>query len=577
MKQLFGYLKPYRKTLYISVILIAFSAAASLAIPTLMQNVINDGIQAKGGPDKDVIMNIGYTMLVIAIVGLITGVANSFITAMLSQSVGADMRDEGFKKIQSFTYQDIEKFQSSNLVVRLTNDINQVQKSVMLALTTLLRAPIMLIGAFILAMITLPDLWYMIIILFVCVLLVIFVVSKKMVPLFGVYQKLIDKINNIIKENFVGARVVKSFVQEKHEEAEFDVSNSKLAKVNLRIGNIFSVVLPVLMLSVNVIIAIAIYLIGDIALSNPDAIGASIAYMNYLSMIMMALIIAGMTLIQVSRAMVSLKRFNEIINTKPAFTYPEANHIKELNGDIKFDNVTFTYPGHEHPSLRNISFEIKPGEKVGVIGATGSGKSTLVQVMLRLFDVDEGAILIDDHNIKDIPKDVIRKDVAIVLQKPILFSGTIKENITAGHDAHDHIINEAISMAQAAEFIDKLDKQENSVVQQRGSNFSGGQKQRLSIARGFVRQAPILILDDSTSALDSISEKKIKDVIYSQSHNQTIILIAQKISSIIEADKIIVLDEGRLAGFDTPSNLLANNPTYQEIYESQKGRDENAN
>lgn len=574
MKQLFKYISKYKLDLIISIFLVAVSAIASLVIPKLLEYVINDGIQAKGGPDHDLIQQLGITMLVVAIISLVCGVANSFFAAKLSQNVGADMRDTGFKKVQDFSYQDIEKLKSANLVVRLTNDVNQIQKVIMLSFSTLLRAPILLIGGIIFAMTTIPDLWYVILILLVLVILVLVFVAGSMFPLFGRFQGLIDKINETIKENFVGARVVKSFVQEQNEEKKFDGYNSDLAKLNLKIGRNFAIVMPALMIIVNGLVVLAIYLAGDLAIGKPEIIGAVFAYINYLSTIMMALIVGGMVLIQVSRSLVSLKRYNEILETTSTFSYPQTG-ITHIDGNVEFKDVYFTYPDHDTPSLIDINFKVNAGEKIGIIGATGSGKSTLVQVMLRLFDVTKGEVLIDNHNIKEIPKQVLRDNMAIVLQRPVLFSGTIKDNLAAGVDVEDHLIQEAATFAQASEFIDRLDNGYDAIVQQRGSNFSGGQKQRLSIARGLLKKAPILVLDDSTSALDSLSEKRVKEAIYNKSDGQTVFIIAQKISSIIDADKIIVMDDGHLVGFDSHRNLIKDNPVYQEIYDTQKGRGQN--
>lgn len=572
MKQLFTQIKKYKLDLSISMILVIISALGALVIPKILEYVLNDGINAAGGPDHDLIQKLGIAMLAVAVVALLTGVGNAFFSAKLSQNVGADMRDEGFKKVQDFSYQDIEKFKSANLVVRLTNDVNQIQKVIMFSFSTLMRMPILLIGGIIFAMTTIPELWYVILILLVSVVLVMVFVAKAMFPLFGKFQGLIDKINETIKENFVGARVVKSFVQEKNEEEKFGTYNDNLAKLNLKIGRTFAVVMPAMMLIVNGLVVLSIYLSGELAIDKPAVIGEMFAYINYLSMIMMALIVGGMVLIQVSRSLVSLKRYNEIISTVSAFSYPTTG-ISHIDGNVEFKDVTFTYPDQDFPSLIDINFKVDAGQKIGIIGATGSGKSTLVQVMLRLFDVSEGEVLIDGHNIKEIPKQVLRDNMAIVLQRPVLFSGTIKDNISAGVDqVEDHLIREAASFAQASEFIERLDNQYEAVVQQRGSNFSGGQKQRLSIARGLLKNAPILVLDDSTSALDSLSEKRVKEAIYNKSDGQTVFIIAQKISSIVDADKIIVMDEGRLVGFDSHKNLLKNNATYQEIYDTQKGR-----
>jgi len=570
------YLKKYKVNAILSILLVSISALTALFIPKLIQFVVNDGIMAHGGPDVEIMHRYGIYMILLAALGLVCGVINSVSSARLSQNIGADMRSDGFKRVQEYSYEDIEKFKSANLIVRLTNDINQIQTVVMLMFSTLMRMPILLVGAIIFGLTTMPSLWWTMLLLIIIIVFVMFLVLRKMGPMFGKFQIQLDKINSIIKENFIGARVVKSFVTEEKEEARFDKENDALRGFNLSVGRTMSVVMPSFMLVANLLVAVVIYLTAGIATSgdgNPEAVGQMLTFINYLSQVMFALIIGGMVTMQFSRAFVSLKRYDEIIKTQPSIKYPEKG-IEKLTGEIEFKNVTFTYPEATYPSLTDISLKINAGEKIGLVGPTGSGKSTLVHLILRLFDVTNGELLLDGVNIKKIPKSTLRDNISIVLQKPILFSGTIQQNLINGNDVNEEEMKKAAHDAQAAEFIERMSDEYASNVQMRGSNFSGGQKQRLSIARGLIGNPPILILDDSTSALDSKSEKKVKDALYSKSHkNETIIIIAQKISSIIEADRVIVLHEGRLVGFDTPANLLDNNTFYQEIYYSQRGKD----
>ncbi|MDR3214653.1 MAG: ABC transporter ATP-binding protein/permease [Bacilli bacterium] len=573
MAQLFKYLMKYKKVMFISIILVIIQGITTLVIPRITQNVINDGIGAVGGPNVDIMHNLGLIMIGVAVLGLIAGIVNAFCTAYLSQNIGADMRNDGFKKIQDFAYQDIEKFKTANLIVRLTNDINQIQTMISLMFSVLLRSPILFIGSFILAMMTLPHLWYVIVVLFFFVILLLAIAMKKIIPLFGKYQNQLDKINNSIKENFEGSRVVKSFVKEDFEINKFEVENDSLKNINISIGRTMAIILPAFMLFVNLMITFVIYISCKDATADFKIIGEMVSYINYLGQLMMALVIFAMVVMQFSRAFVSLKRYNEIIETDPTIKY-DSYGLESLKGDIEFKNVTFTYPNQTIPSLKNISFKINHGQTIGVIGATGSGKSTLVHLILRLFDTNNGEILLDGTNIKKIPKNTLRDDVAIVLQTSILFSGTIEENLINGRDnINISEIEKAAHDAQASEFIEKMSSNYNSNVQQRGSNFSGGQKQRLSIARGLIGNPPVLVLDDSTSALDARSEKLVKDALYHEHQDQTIIIIAQKIASIVEADQILVLNDGQLVGFDTHDNLLHHNKTYQEIFASQKGRE----
>jgi ATP-binding cassette, subfamily B, multidrug efflux pump len=571
MKTLISYLKKYKFSVILSLFLVSFSALTTLIIPKILENAINEGINAVGGPNKEIMQQYGLIMLAIAIGGLLCGIVNGFISARLSQNVGADMRYDGFKKIQDFSYTEIEKFKASNLVVRLTNDINQIQTVIMLMFTTLVRMPVIFVGAFILAITTLPALWYIIILLIVVVLIIMAIVMKSAFPFFAKTQKQIDRINSRVKENLEGVRVVKSFVGEAQEESKFIADNNKLVDFTKKVGYIFAIVMPIIMLIVNLLIALVIYQAKDLAVDDISVIGSIVSFIQYLNQLMMSLIFGGMVLMQFSRAFVSINRYKEIIDTKPSITYPKEG-VTKLKGDVEFKHVSFTYPDDTYKSVKDISFKVKSGEKIGIVGATGAGKSTLMHLLLRLFDVQKGEILIDGINIKDIPEKTLRHDVSMVLQRPILFSGTIKNNLAYGMDVQDKVIQSAINDAQADEFIMKMENQVNSRVLQRGSNFSGGQKQRISIARALVGDPAILVLDDSTSALDAKSEKLVKEALYENHPKQTIFIIAQKITSVIEADKIIVMNEGKLDAMGTHKQLLKKSEIYKEIYETQKGK-----
>lgn len=571
MKTLNKYLKKYKFSVILSLFLVSFSALTTLIIPKVLEQAINEGINAVGGPDKAIMQHYGLIMLAIAIGGLLCGIINGFISARLSQNVGADMRYDGFAKIQEFSYAEIEKFKASNLVVRLTNDINQIQTVVMLMFTTLVRMPVIFVGAFILAMSTLPALWYIIILLIVLVAIIMGIVMKSAFPFFNKTQQQIDRINSRVKENLEGVRVVKSFVTEGQEEEKFIEDNDKLVDFTKKVGYIFAIVMPIIMLIVNLLIALVIYQAKDLAVDDIGVLGSIVSFIQYLNQLMMALIFGGMVLMQFSRAFVSIRRYKEIVDTKSTITYPK-DGLKKIKGDVEFKHVSFTYPDDTYKSVNDVSFKVKHGETVGIVGATGAGKSTLMHLLLRLFDVEKGEILIDNTNIKEIPEKTLRHDVSMVLQRPILFSGTIKNNLAYGMEVQDKVISSAINDAQADEFIMKMEDQVNSEVLQRGSNFSGGQKQRISIARGLVGDPSILVLDDSTSALDAKSEKLVKEALYKNHPDQTIFIIAQKITSVIEADKIIVMDQGKVDAVGTHKQLLKKSEIYKEIYETQKGR-----
>lgn len=571
MEILLMHFKKYYKEIILSIILVTVASFATLLIPSFLKDAISKGIQLKSGPNKEIVQHYALIMMITASVGLISGVANSFITSRIAQHVGADMRESGLKKIQEFSYEEIERFKATNLVVRLTNDINQIQQMIMATFSTLMRMPVLFIGGFVLATKTLPQFWYLLIIMLLIVMLIVKIALDKAYPYFGKIQGKVDTMNSTIKENFEGVRVVKSFVTESEEERKFNIESMDLVQYSTKVGQIFSYVIPLFLLIANLVVVSLLYLSVDMAKHDITIIASIVSYTQYVAQIMLAIMVGGMVLMQFSRASVSIDRYKEIIDTQPKLVYPKTG-IKQIKGDVEFKNVSFQYPNDMNASLYDISFKVKKGEFVGVIGATGSGKSTLANLILRLFDSTTGEVLLDGVNIKDIPKKVLRRDVSIVLQKPIIFSGTIKKAILRGTKSNEAAMKKAARDAQASEFIDRLDDKYNAKVSQRGSNFSGGQKQRLSISRALLNKPSIIVLDDSTSALDARSEKKVKEVLHKDYKGETIFIIAQKISSIIDADKIIVLDKGKIDAIGTHKELLKTSAVYKKLYESQKGR-----
>ncbi len=553
-----------------SILMTIIIVATQLWQPKLLQQVLN----AVMADDKDKIVKVGITLLVVAGVGLIAGVINTILAAKVAQEVSADVREDGFKKIQTFSFSNIEKFSTGNIVVRLTNDITQIQTLVMLTLQTLLRIPILFVGSFILAMMTLPQLWWVIIVLVVLVFVTVMAIFGMMGKHFGMIQTYLDRVNGIAKENLAGMRVVKSFVQEANETKRFSKVSEKLTKHTISVGNLFAVMIPTFTVISSLAIVVAIYFSADLATKDLNVIGAVASFMNYLMQIMMSIIIGGMMTMMASRAMVSLTRIKEILDTEPDITFnPEATNMI-TKGDVSFKNVTFQYEGDDRPSLKHISFEVTHGQSIGIVGATGAGKSTMAQLIARLYDPTEGSIEIDQIDLKAANKENLRESVALVLQKAMLFSGTIADNIRHGkRDASEQEMEVASSVAQAKEFIDRQVDRYGSLVEERGANFSGGQKQRLSISRGVIGDPKILILDDSTSALDAKSEKLVKEALNKELKGTTTFIIAQKISSVVQADKILVLDEGELVATGTHQELVASSEVYREIYETQKGKE----
>ncbi|GAB6680116.1 ABC transporter ATP-binding protein [Streptococcus uberis] len=547
---------------------------AVVASTLLQPHYLKDVLEAVIKNDKSKISEVGSLLLIIAGVGLIAGTINTILSAKIAQGVSADIREATFRKIQSFSYANVEKFNAGNLVVRMTNDVSQIQNLVMMLFQVLFRLPILFIGSFYMAVQTLPKLWWVLILMVVMIAIIMALVMSQMGPKFGKFQALMDQINRIAKENLRGVRVVKSFVQEREQYAKFKETSNELLGLNLFIGYGFSLMQPALMLVSYLAVYVSIMVVSGMVKTEPTVIGSIASFMTYMMQIMFAIIMVGFMGMQASRAFISIGRLKEILETEPAMTYI-SDVDEEITGDIVFDHVSFAYPNEEEATLKDISFSIASGQMVGVVGATGSGKSTLAQLIPRLFDPQEGTITIGGKDLKSLSKKTLKNNISIVLQKAILFSGTIAENLRQGNSRADFdAMQKAAGIAQAREFIDRMEDGYNSKVEERGNNFSGGQKQRMSIARGVISNPKILILDDSTSALDAKSEKLVQEALNKDLHGTTTIIIAQKISSVVKADTILVLDNGRLIGQGKHAELIETNAVYREIYETQKGKEE---
>lgn len=547
---------------------------AVVASTLLQPHYLKDVLEAVIKNDKSKISEVGSLLLIIAGVGLVAGTINTILSAKIAQGVSADIREATFRKIQSFSYANVEKFNAGNLVVRMTNDVSQIQNLVMMLFQVLFRVPILFIGSFYMAVQTLPKLWWVLILMVVMIATIMALVMSQMGPKFGKFQALMDQINRIAKENLRGVRVVKSFVQEREQYAKFKETSNELLGLNLFIGYGFSLMQPALMLVSYLAVYVSIMVVSGMVKTDPTVIGSIASFMTYMMQIMFAIIMVGFMGMQASRAFISIGRLKEILETEPAMTYI-SDVDEEITGDIVFDQVSFAYPNEEEATLKDISFSIASGQMVGVVGATGSGKSTLAQLIPRLFDPQEGTITIGGKDLKSLSKKTLKNNISIVLQKAILFSGTIAENLRQGNSRADFdAMQKAAGIAQAREFIDRMEDGYNSKVEERGNNFSGGQKQRMSIARGVISNPKILILDDSTSALDAKSEKLVQEALNKDLHGITTIIIAQKISSVVKADTILVLDNGRLIGQGKHAELIETNAVYREIYETQKGKEE---
>ncbi|WNZ89838.1 ABC transporter ATP-binding protein [Streptococcus iniae] len=547
---------------------------AVVASALLRTHYLQDILKAVIENDKGKIKEVGILLLIIAGIGLLSGTINTILSAKIAQGVSADLREQTFRKIQSFSYANVEAFNAGNLVVRMTNDVNQIQNLVMMLFQVLLRLPILFVGAFFMAVQTLPKLWWVIVLMVVLIAMIMALVMSQMGPRFGKFQALMDTINRIAKENLRGVRVVKSFVQEREQYAKFKETSNELLGLNMFIGYGFSMMQPALMLVSYMAIYVSILLVSGMVKTDPMVVGSIASFMTYMMQIMFSIIMVGFMGMQASRAFVSLKRLKEVLDTEPAMTFDNTSD-DDISGDIVFEHVSFTYPNDTEATLKDISFSVSSGQMVGVVGATGAGKSTLAQLIPRLFDPQEGRILIGGKDLKSLSKNTLKENISIVLQKAILFSGTIADNLRQGNYKADFATMEkATGIAQAREFIDRMDNGYDSQVEERGNNFSGGQKQRMSIARGVISNPKILVLDDSTSALDAKSEKLVQEALNKDLKETTTVIIAQKISSVVKADTILVLDDGRLIGQGTHAELVASNDVYREIYETQKGKEE---
>ena len=567
---LFQKIKAYKWQALASLIMTGLMVTSSLLQPRYLQEVL----EALLAGDNEAIYNIGFWLILVALIGLVAGGINVVLAAYIAQGVSSDLREDAFRKIQTFSYANIEKFNAGNLVVRMTNDINQIQNVVMMTFQILFRLPILFIGSFILAVVTLPSLWWVLVLMVVLIVAMTGLMMGMMGPRFAKFQTLLERINAIAKENLRGVRVVKSFVREKDQFAKFTQVSDELLSENLYIGYAFSVMQPAMMLISYGAVFLSIWLVAGMAESDPSVVGSIASFVNYLSQIIFTIVMVGFLGNSVTRAMISFRRIREILDTEPAMTFKDVED-EELEGSLSFENVTFTYPNDEEPILKDVSFDIAAGEMVGVVGATGAGKSTLAQLIPRLFDPQQGSIKIGGKDIRTVSEGTLRKTVSIVLQRAILFSGTIADNLRQGKgDATVSEMERAARIAQASEFISRMDLAFESPVEERGTNFSGGQKQRMSIARGIVSNPRILIFDDSTSALDAKSERLVQEALNKDLKGTTTIIIAQKISSVVHADKILVLDQGRLIGQGKHADLVASNPVYREIYETQKGKEE---
>lgn len=565
-----SHVRNYRIPVLGSVISLIIAAFCSLLQPWLLQDTLNCLMKN----DAAGIKRYGIFLLLLAAIGVVCGILNIWFAAKTAQGVTSDVREQLYRKIQSFSFSNIEKFSVGTLIVRLINDMNQVTNIIMTTLMQVLRMPIILIGSFVMGIVTLPRYWWVQILLLLIVSLVLFFVFPSLDKLFSKYQVWFDECNTVARESMQGVRVVKSFNQQDQETEKFTASSNELNQLNIKIGYVFSILMPAFTLVVCIGTALIVYLVGKNIGLYPKDISAISSYVGYFSQMLSNLAFGGMMLAQYSRGLVSLKRIDEVIETEPDLKFNHEESNVDLKGSVEFDDVSFKYPGSSKETLSHVSFKVDPGETVGIVGRTGSGKSTLVSLLVRLYDPTSGTIRLGGCDLRDVNERKLRKMAALVQQKALLFSGTIADNLRQGDEnATEEDMERAIEISQAKEFIDKYPDRFEHVVEERSANFSGGQQQRLSIARGIIGKPKVLILDDSTSALDAESEKKVQAGLEQKLGDATVFIIAEKIFSVMHADKILVMDDGKIKAMGTHEELLLTSPLYQEIYETQRARE----
>lgn len=581
MKQYKKYVIPYKSAFILGPIFMIVEVLGEIILPKLMSMIINYGcgqdvtVAAKG---PAYIIGIGAAMIGTALLMMMGGVLGAYFAVKASVNFAGDLRRDVFAKVQKFSFANIEKFSTGSLVTRLTNDITNIQNVLSMGLRMLLRAPGMLIGGLIMAFLMNAKLALVFCVVIPVLIIALAFVMKTAFPRFYVMQTKIDGLNSRIQENITNQRVVKSFVRDDFEKETFDRANNELKDKTLRAMKVVILTMPIMTLAMNLTVMAVVWFGGQQILIGDMPVGNLTAFTTYVTQILMSLMMVSMIMIQGSRAMASSHRILEVLDTDIDLNDDNASEKDRLvtSGEIEFKNVCFRYyKKHKKNVLQNINFTAKPGEVVGIIGSTGSGKSSLVQLIPRLYDCDEGEVLVDGVNVKEYSLNHLRDGVAMVLQKNTLFSGSIMENLRWGdEEATDEQVKEAAKAAQADGFVSEFADGYDRELGQGGVNVSGGQKQRLCIARALLKKPKILILDDSTSAVDTATEAQIRKSFSTTLKDTTKLIIAQRISSVEDADRILVMDEGQIVGQGTHKELLESCETYQEIYYSQRSKEE---
>lgn len=577
MTKLLQYLKPYQKQLFLVMALLLVQAIANLYLPGLNADIINNGI-ARG--DTEYILKTGGFMLLVTLLLAACSVVSVYWGSKTAMSFGRDLRSDVFRKVQSFSQAEVDQFGTPSLITRTTNDVQQVQMAVLITLNVMISAPVMCIGGIIMALRQDVPLSISIIVIVPVMAVVIGVIMRRALPLFKSMQVKIDRLNQVVREKLAGVRVIRAFVKTDYEEARFDEANLDLTTTALKINRMVAITMPLLMLIVNISMAAIMWFGAHRIDSGAMPIGNLTAFIAYTMQILIAVMMATVMFIMIPRASASAERILEVLETEPSISAPKAPvalnpGTADSDASVEFRDVEFTYPGAETPVLRGISFIAYPGETTAIVGGTGCGKSTLINLIPRFYDVTGGSLLIDGVDIREIPEEDLRNKIGFVPQKAFLFSGTIASNLRYGkRDATDDELWHALRIAQAADFVAEMPGQLEAPVSQGGTNFSGGQKQRLAIARALVKRPKIYVFDDSFSALDFKTDAALRAALNDEVDDAIVFIVAQRVSTIMNAERIIVLDKGEIVGMGTHEELMKLCSVYREIVLSQLSEEE---
>lgn len=565
------YIKPYWKTVVLSTLMLICVIAVDLAMPRLLQRIVDQGIARH---DLKLIVQTSLLMITMSVLGAGLAVGNTVLAVRVSQSFGYDVRSALFRKIQTLSFGDLDRLQTGQLMVRLSTDVSLVQMVVMMGLRMLMRAPLMMVGSMLMMIVTSRELAAIMLVLLPATLALVYLFATKTQPLFAQVQRKLDRLNTVLQENLAGVRVVKAFVRADYEAARFDQTNVALTQQNVRVAEFMTVLFPTMRLFLNLGTVAVLWFGGAGAIAGQISVGQIMAFVNYLTSIMMPLTMLGMLVGIVSAAWVSAQRIIEVMDIPPEVqNRPEARVLTHVTGRVAFEDVSFGYNGNgSELVLQHMNLVAEPGQTVAILGATGSGKSSLIDLIPRFYDVSQGRVTVDGVDVRDVTMESLRAQIGIAMQETVLFQGTIRDNIRYGRpEASDVEVITAAQAAQAHDFIINLPKGYDTEVGERGAMLSGGQKQRISIARALLVRPRILILDDSTSSVDVETEIAIEKALRELMKDCTSFVIAQRISTVLNADKIVVLDQGRVAAEGTHAELMASSRIYHEIYDSQLG------